>query len=238
MANKDKKKNSIAGQIIFTLSCLVLGIIAGLIMKNYCPADINQFLYDNIFINIPKIFLNAVKMIVCLLVFVSVMLAIAGFNNIKTFGKIGLTVFGLFMVLSVFAMFLGWSAYHLFPIGDPQLANSLVESDSSVSNLTSSVNKEDLSIVNIIVNIVPSNFFQAFAKADMLQVIFIAVIFGIATIGLKGYSKKIVNGLETINELLLKVTRMIIKFMPIAIFFSMLNMGLTTDLSSMLSVLQ
>ena len=177
-------------------------------------------------------------MIVCLLVFVSVMLAIAGFTNLRTFGRIGLAVISMFLVLSVFAMFLGWSAYQLFPIGDPDLANSLVDSQSSASSLTSSVNKEDLSIVNIIVNIVPSNVFMAFANADMLQIIFVAVLFGIATIGLKCYSKKIVNALEAINELMLKVTRMIISVMPIAIFFSMLNMALTTDVESMLSVLQ
>ena len=89
---------------------------------------------------------------------------------------------------------------------------------------------ESVSILNIIVNIVPDNIVTAFQNADMLQVIFIAVLCGIA-VGAIGEQGKVLRDIfNACNELFLRITRMIISLVPIATFCAITSLVATTGL--------
>ena len=94
------------------------------------------------------------------------------------------------------------------------------------------------SLLNTIVNIVPDNVVKPFENSDTLQIIFLAVLFGIA-IGMVGeYSMPLQNGVEALNSLFLKVTSLIVRFMPAGIFCSIALMVIKLELDSAVSILQ
>jgi Na+/H+-dicarboxylate symporter len=112
------------------------------------------------------------------------------------------------------------------------MALGTVADASSITSQTMTV-----SIKDTIVGIVPSNFLDPFLKSDMLQLIFMAVLFGVAT-GLIGkYSAMLKDLFQACNDLFLKVTTLIIKIMPVAVFCSIASMMLKMGIESILSVL-
>ena len=111
---------------------------------------------------------------------------------------------------------------------------SFVATATDVSGTAQNV---EVSFVDMIVNIVPSNFVNPFLEADMLQLIFLAVLCGVA-VGMIGKYSRILSDLFTAcNELFLKITVLIVKLMPIAAFCSILSMMLKTGTDALLSIL-
>jgi Na+/H+-dicarboxylate symporter len=94
-----------------------------------------------------------------------------------------------------------------------------------------------ISIRDTIVGIVPTNFLNPFLESNMLQLIFLAVVCGIAA-GLIGkYSAMLTELFQACNELFLKITTLFIKFMPLAVFCSFTSMILSMGTRSMLTLL-
>ena len=95
----------------------------------------------------------------------------------------------------------------------------------------------NVSLKDTIVGIVPSNFLDPFLKSNMMQLIFLAVVCGIAT-GLIGkYSRILKELFQACNDLFLKITTLFIRLMPVAVFCSIASMMLTLGYDSILSVL-
>ena len=81
-------KTASRSKLAFTLSMLVFGIIAGLIMKELLPSGVNDFAVKNIFAPVNTMFLNALKMVVAPLVFFSIASSIADFDDIRSLGRV------------------------------------------------------------------------------------------------------------------------------------------------------
>lgn len=95
----------------------------------------------------------------------------------------------------------------------------------------------NISIKDTIVGIVPTNFLSPFLESNMLQLIFLAVVCGIAT-GLIGkYSAMLTGFFQACNDLFLKITTMFIRVMPIAVFCSISSMILMMGSKSVLTLL-
>lgn len=94
-ANTTKKSSNISKykQVIFTMIMLVLGVICGILMKNFLSEDLSNDINSLVFSNASSLFLNAIKMVIVPLVFCSIMQSVSGFTDLKQFGKIGVTIF-------------------------------------------------------------------------------------------------------------------------------------------------
>lgn len=95
---------------------------------------------------------------------------------------------------------------------------------------------EKVSILSIIVNIVPDNIASAVLEADMLQIIFIAVLCGIAVSVIGERGKILKEIFDACNELFLRITRMIISVVPIATFCAVTSLVATTGVGMLLSL--
>lgn len=220
-------------QIYKTIGALLFGIAAGLIIR-YFPQQIADFLTKDIFKSVYTMFLNAIKMVVAPLVLFSIASSVAGFGDLKQLGKIGGKIFVAYVCTSIIAIFIGFGVYNAMPLGDPALVNAITDAGADTIQTATATS---VSIKDTIVNIVPSNLFTALSKSDMLQLIFFAVLLGIAATMLKGQSEKALEGLQIINDLFSKITAIIIEFMPIAIFCSIANLAANTGFSTMVSML-
>lgn len=219
-------------QLYYTLGSMLLAIIVGLVFKLFSPASVNQLLSDNLFSPIKTMFMNGLKMVVAPVVFFSIISAVGQFGNLSDMGKIGGKVLGLYLLTTLFATAIGIGIGYLFQLsGDTTMGITALDISSVASQ------EVHISIKDMLVNIVPSNFTKPFLEANMLQLIFLAVICGIASGMIGSHGKTINDFFSACNELFLKITTLLIKFMPIAVFCSIMSLILTTGMQTLLPVL-
>ncbi len=218
--------------LIWTIGSMILAIILGVIFASVLSDDGIEFLNSTILVPIKTMYMNALKMIVCPVVFFSIISCIVQFSDLSALGRIGGKIIGMYLFTTVLAISIGIGAFYLIQPGDASFSKELVADASSITSQTMNV-----SIKDTIVGIIPSDIITPFLKANMLQLIFMAVIFGIATGLLGKYSKILTDLFYACNDLFLKVTSLIIKVMPIAVFCSIMSMMLTMGIKSILSVL-
>lgn len=215
-------------QATFTLVCMVLGLVLGALLRPL-PASVTTFVSTNVFSVVSTLFLNAIKMLVVPLVFFSVAESVTGFTDLKVFGRIGGKVTGLYVFTSVVAFFIGILMIVVFRPGDPSLKNMIME----MAEASSIQPAEPMSLPSIITGIVPSNIVGAFLHADMLQIIFLSLITGIASGMLGKYTETVQNFLRAGNALFSRITKMLIRTTPVAVACIMANMALKLDAGSL-----
>ena len=184
-------------------------------MKTFVPDTVNTALNDNIFSSISTMFLNALKMIVGPVVFFSIVSSISQFGDLKEVGRIGGKIMGFYMLTTVLAILSSTGIFYVFQPGDPRLASKLTADVSAIASSDVSI-----SIKDTIVNIIPSNFVKPFLESNMLQLIFLAILIGIALGKIGDYSKILKDIFEACNSLFLKITVILVQFIPIATFAS------------------
>ena len=219
--------------LILTVGALFLGILAGFLMKGLLPEAFNTAVTENLFAPVTAMFLNALKMVVAPLVLFSIASSIADFGDMKTLGRIAGKVIGSYMITSFIAILLGIAVYQLFPIGDPALQAAVSDAAASTVEKGAGVTA---SIKDTIVGVIPTDIITPFLKADMLQIIFIAAMLGLAAGALSDKLEVFHDVLSDCYAVFSRITAMIIWFMPLAIFCSMAKMILTMDLKHLLSV--
>lgn len=156
------------------------------------------------------IFLSALKMIIIPLVLTSI---IGGISNIKAheLGRVGLKTMLYYVSTTTFAILVGLFLVNIFKPGvGVELSHS--EDMSQLANAAGSFG-------DTLKNIIPSNIFQAFVQADMLSIIFFAVLFGVFLSQVEEqYKTAILNVNNGIFEVMIKIVNFVLKFTPLGIF--------------------
>ncbi len=216
-----------------TLGAIALGIIFGIAFGALAAPDMVTAVNSNLLVPVKTMYMNALKMVVAPVVFFSIISCIVQFADLSALGRIGGKIIGTYLFTTCVAIAVGIGLFTLFQPGDASLAESLVADATSITSQTMEV-----SIKDTIVGIIPSDIINPFLKANMLQLIFMAVLIGIAT-GLIGkYSRMLTDLFTACNDLFLRIISMIIKAMPIAVFCSMSSMMLTMGIKTIVSVLE
>ena len=214
-----------------TLGAMLLAVVLGVILKSLVPEAVYLSLDDYLLTPAKTMYMNALKMVVAPVVFFSIVSCIGQFTDLSEMGKIGGKTFALYGCTTLIATLLGAAMFYLF---SPGQFGSFAADAAGAAVGSQSV---DVSIKDMIVNIVPDNFFRPFLEAEMMQLIFLAILCGVA-VGMIGKYSQILNDLFTaFNELFLKITTLIIKFMPLAVFCSFLSMILKTGTDAVISVM-
>lgn len=221
-------------RLALTLGSLAAGLIAGVIMRKVLPAGTNAAIADNLFTPISTMFLNALKMVVGPLVLFSIASSIAEFSDIRALGRVAAKTMTGYCITSVIAILLGTAVWFLFPIGDPALQQAVTSAGASV---TEKAQGASVSLIDTIVNIVPKDVVQPFLSEDMLQIIFIAMMTGLAAGALSNKLHSFKNILNDCNLVFSRITGMIISVMPVAIFCNMAKLMQSMQLSGLSSVL-
>ena len=214
-----------------TLGAMVLAIVIGILLRLLVPETFCGVLNDNILVPVKTMFMNALKMIVTPVVFFSIVSCIGQFTNLSEMGKIGGKVVGLYLCTTVIATAVGVGMFYLFRPGSPAATAIAAGAEGYTAQAL------EISLKDMIVGIVPSNIVKPFLEADMLQLIFLAVLCGIAVGMIGKYSKMLSDLFTACNELFLKITVLLVQFMPLAAFCSILSMMLQTGAESLLSIL-
>ena len=221
-------------QLFLTLGSLVAGLLAGLLLGAVLPQDVNAAIAANVFTPVSTMFLNALKMTVGPLVLFSIASSIADFRDIRSLGRIAARVLGGYSITSVIAILVGMSVWFLIPIGDPALRTAVTDAGSSI---TAAAQNTSVNLLDTVVGIIPSDVVQPFLSMNMLQIIFIAVMTGLAAGALGSRLHVFRDFLNDCNLVFSRITTMIISVMPLAIFCNMAKLTQTMNLGQLASAL-
>ena len=172
------------------------------------------------------IFLNLLKLIAVPLIVSSLITGIASLSDTRKLSRIGLRTILLYVTTTAVAVSIGLILVNVLEPGSAipdsyqeTLSNEYIEKAASKKNLADSI-QENRGPLQPLVDMVPSNIFSAASNnSNMLQVVFISIIFGIALIGIdRKFSKPVLEFLKGINQLIIKLVEMIMYFAPYGVF--------------------
>lgn len=176
---------------------------------------------------IGEVFLALLKMIIVPLVFTSVFVAMLGLGDIAKFKDMGIKTVAYYVTTTALAVLVGLVVVNLIQPGKGEELVVKVEEKIEVKTLT---------FEDVVWNIIPTNPVQSFAEGKVLQIIFFAVLFGLATLTVSQVKRQHVTGLfEGLNDGLINLTRWIVKLTPLGVFalvgFMVADVGIGVFLS-------
>ncbi|GAC1649948.1 MAG: C4-dicarboxylate transporter DctP [Gemmatimonadaceae bacterium] len=173
-------------------------------------------------------FVNLVKMVIAPIIFLTIVVGIANMGDLKKLGKVGGKALIYFEVVTTFALLIGIAVMDATRPGATLDVSKLNGGD--VSRYTSSAQK--LTFVDYLTHIVPSSFAAPFTDGDILQVVFIAILFGISLSTLGDVGRPVLELLDRVSKIFFTLVGYVMRLAPIGAFGAMAytvgNFGLTT----------
>lgn len=171
------------------------------------------------------IFINLLKLIAVPLILASLIKGISDLKDISKLSKMGGRTIGLYVLTTVLAVSIGLVIVNIIKPGSyisEQTRTELVSSYTADANskIEAANKQSEVGPLQSLIDIVPDNIIKASAdNGNMLQVIFFAVIFGIAMILLpEDKSKPVKDFFDSFNEIILKMIDLIMLFSPFGVF--------------------
>ncbi|MGP4714311.1 dicarboxylate/amino acid:cation symporter [uncultured Psychrobacter sp.] len=203
------KNMGLTGKIIVAM---VLGIILGLGINyfglNAEGSFVNTYFTNGFLAIIGKLFVNSLKMLVVPLVLISLICGVCGIGDIRLLGRIGTKTFMIYMMTTALAIATAIGLGILFGIGKGMDVATEAEFEAAAAP----------PLLDVFSNIIPSNPISAMANGDMLSIIFFAVLIGISILMVGKPAKGLVQSLELINEVILKMVTIIMNLAPYGVF--------------------
>jgi aerobic C4-dicarboxylate transport protein len=162
-------------------------------------------------------FVKLVKMVIGPIIFLTIVLGIANMVDLKKVGKVGGKAFLYFEIVSTFALAIGLVIVNVTRPGDGVDVSALTKGDISQYAKAG----ESMKFVDFLTNIVPGSVVDAFAKGEILQIVFFAVLFGIALTALGESGKPLIDVLDRIAHVFFRIVALVMKVAPIGAFGAM-----------------
>ncbi len=178
------------------------------------PAHLKRLaLADNISI-LSEMFLRFIKMIIAPLIFSTLVVGIARMGNMQVVGRVGLKTLLWFVGASFVSILVGLFFINLFNPGqyfDPHILDTLADRETGISN-------EGFSLRSFMHEIVPQSVVEAMATNSVLQIVVFSVFFGIACAAVGEKARRLIDIIEELSFVIIKVTSYVMNLAPVAVF--------------------
>ena len=162
------------------------------------------------------VFVSLVKMLIAPLIFSTVVVGLAGMGDLKKVGRVGAKALLYFEIVTTLALVIGLVVANVFTPGAGFHANAatLEKGATSVAKYTSAA--QGMGTVDFLLHIVPKTFVSAFAEGEILQVLLLAVLFGLALGRLGDHGRPILNLLNEIARVFFGIVSIVTRLAPFA----------------------
>jgi aerobic C4-dicarboxylate transport protein len=164
-------------------------------------------------------FIKLIRMIIAPIIFSTVVVGIAKMGDMRNVGRIGVRALVYFEIVSTLALVIGLIVINLLKPGVGINANPATLDARAVATYTSGA--QALSTVDFLLNIIPTTVVDAFAKGEILQVLFFSVLFGLALLHAGEKGRALVVMIEELSHALFGVVGIIMRVAPIGAFGAM-----------------
>jgi aerobic C4-dicarboxylate transport protein len=163
---------------------------------------------------ISQTFINMITMLIAPIIFFTIVLGITNMDDMKKVGRVGGKALLYFEVITTFAIIIGLLVANLMKPGagvNMNLANA-----SKVQQYQTTA--AEIEWGSFITHIVPHNIVEAFAKGDILQILFFAILFGFGLTKMGSAGVSLVATFDKINKVLFNMMKFVMKLAPLGAF--------------------
>ena|SRR5579872_3806376 len=159
-------------------------------------------------------FIKLIRMLLGPIVFLTVVLGVAKMGDVKRVGRVGLKAIVYFEIVSTFALFLGLIIGSIFHPGSGMHVNPASLDTAAVQSYVSAAARPH-GIADFLLSIIPSSPIDAFARDDMLQIIFFSLLLGIALSRLAAHVQTLLKILEEFLQAMFGIVRIVMRVAPL-----------------------
>ncbi len=189
------------------ITAIILGIAVGAFFPGFAPtAKI-----------ISQTFISMITMLIAPVIFLTIVTGIAGMKNMKKVGRVGGKALLYFEIVTTLAISIGLVVANVIGPG----RNVKIASADTSKIKQYQEGAADINWIEFITHIVPKNAFEAFAKGEILQILFFAVLFGFGLMKMKDAGKALTSTLERISKVFFNMMGFIMKLAPVGAFGGM-----------------
>ena len=192
---------------------VLLAIIAGVLLGHFAPAT-GEALKP-----VGDAFIKVVKMVIAPVIFLTIVTGIAGMRDLKSVGRVAGKAFAYFLFFSTLALIVGLIVANVVR---PGAGLNIDPATLDASKVTEFAEKaHETTLTGFLTSIIPDTFVSALTQGNILQVLFVAILFGIslAMIGERG--ERILGALNELSTVVFKLVAIVMKAAPIGAFGAM-----------------
>ena len=164
-------------------------------------------------------FIRLITMIITILIFCTVVTGIAGMQDLKKVGRVGGKALLYFEIVSTIALVIGLIVGNVVRPGDGFNVNAGSLDAKAVADYAGQAKAQN--VTEFLLHIIPTTVADAFARGDILQVVFVSILFGFALSSVGARAKPIVALLESLTQVVFRVVNILMLFAPIGAFGAM-----------------
>jgi aerobic C4-dicarboxylate transport protein len=200
------KRNTLYLQV---LAAIVVGVLVGYLWPDF-GASLKP-LGDG--------FIKLVKMLIAPIIFATVVVGLAGMGDLKKVGRVGGKALLYFEIVSTLALIIGLVVANVFTPGAGVHANAASLDAKAVAGYTNAAQGQ--TTAEFLLHIIPNTFVGAFAEGEILQVLLLAVLFGIALGQIGEHGRPVLNLINEVSRVIFGIVSMVTKLAPVAAFGAM-----------------
>ena len=195
---------NLTAQVLFAVAIgVLLGVLDPALAKQMKPVG--------------DTFVKLVKMVIGPVIFLTVVLGIANIADVRKIGRVGGKAFLYFEVVTTFALAIGLAVVNITKPGAGLDVSVLAKGDVSAY----ATQAKQMGFIDFLTHIVPASPVEAFAQGEILQIVFFAVMFGMAIVTMPGHAKPLTDVLEKLLDVMFRMVALIMKVAPLGAFGAM-----------------
>lgn len=226
-----KKKKS--PWIVFI--AIALGMLAG--AETGTDGGLFGLTYYSFYDLIGTLFLRALTLIVVPLVSSSIITGIAKMGSEKSFGRLGAKTVGFYISTTFLAILIGLIFVNLIEPGKGGLSDHLTQQVNQFTQEGQLGEGKLNTIKDLLLQIIPANIFDTFARGNMLGLIFFSLLFGYSISKIESHLTSILLGFwQGVFQAMIRITHMIMIFLPLGVFCLVAKVFATTGFETLKSL--
>lgn len=201
------------------LIAIALGVVVGLNFKGFAStAEL-----------ISKTFISLITMLIAPIIFFTIVLGIAGMSDMKKVGRVGGKALLYFEIVTTFALIIGVTVANILKPGAGFVSHAVADTSKLAVYEKAAA---EMHWGDFIAHIVPGNVFDAFAKGDILQILFFAILFGVGLSRMGQTGQSVIQLFDKLSKVFFNIMKIVMKVAPLGAFggmaFTISKYGLKT----------
>lgn len=202
------------------LVAIAIGILVGLNFPAFAPTAKL----------ISQTFINMISMLIAPIIFLTIVLGISQMGDMKKVGRVGGKAIVYFEIATTLAIIIGLLVANIFQPGKEVIVADVHADISKIHDYQQSAG--DMKWGEFIAHIIPSNIFESFAKGDILQILFFAILFGFGLSQMGQAGASLTRAFEKLSGVMFNIMKVVMKLAPLGAFggmaFTIGTYGLST----------
>jgi aerobic C4-dicarboxylate transport protein len=164
-------------------------------------------------------FIRLITMIITVMIFCTVVTGIAGMRDLRKVGRVGGKALLYFEVVSTLALVVGFFVGNVVHPGTGFNVDAAKLDAHAVADYAGQAKSQ--TVTDFLMHIIPTTLVDAFAKGDILEVVFVSILFGAAASAAGAHAKPLIEMIESLSKIIFRMVNIMMRFAPIGAFGAM-----------------